>query len=182
MVRTTAIAAFAAASIGIPAAQAADSVTPLAMRALDRGYGKVCSLEMTPVSVGGYYPCLDFGPYRIVKQYGRVTGYVIRDGKQPFLVFRLEDGIGGFTVKGPWETDMPARITIFWNDVVEGRGQDSKDSQDLENERQAAEAYVSGLSKKAPATAPAASPASRETASPGGGGIIDALSGTTATR
>jgi hypothetical protein len=184
MIRSASFLTFALLAAVITPANASDGVTPLAIRAMERGYGKTCSLEMIPVARGGYYPCLDFGPYRLVKQYGRITGYVVREGKQPFLVFRTEEGLGGFTVKGPWEADMPAKIALFWNDVVEGRGQETKASIEIENERLAAEEYVSGLSKP-----PAAKPAPTSSAetiqaapqptTPEAGGILGALSGVT---
>jgi len=192
MIKYWAAIVFSTLVSGQAFAQQAEEVTPLALRAMERGYGGTCSLEMIPVARGGYYPCLDFGPYRIVKQYGRVTGYVVREGRAPYLVFKTEAGEGGFVVRGPWETDMPAKIALFWNDVVEGKGAEAKAKQEIENERQAAEAFIAEQAPKpaaAPSSAPAAVPSSeqqppvrQDSKSGTGGGILDAISGTTPRR
>lgn len=184
MVRILAILAIGMASISAAAGGTADAVAPMALKAMERGHGQTCSLAMVPVASGGYYPCLDFGPYRIVKQYGRITGYVVREGKAPFLVYLTENGEGGFTVRGPWETDMAAKMALFWNDVIEGRGAEMKARQERESERQAAEAYISGLNAKPnPQAVPEADKPDAK-ASPvrnpaAGGGIREVISGTT---
>lgn len=181
MKRIAAILALGALASSPSAAASSDRISGPALKAMDRGYGETCSLAMVPVPKGGYYPCIDFGPYRIVKEYGRVTGYVVRDGKQPFLVYRLENGRGGgFVVPGAWEHDMAAQLAIFWNETVERRGGEARLRQQHESERKAAEAFVSGLPTASITTQASASDASPIPAEAGnGGGVVEALTETT---
>jgi len=165
-------------------------VAEMAERILSRGHGGTCSLAMVPVPRGGYYPCLDFGPYRVVKEYGRVSGYVVRDGKPPYLVMTAGERGQGFVAAGPWETDMPARIVSFWNDIVDGGLERSRQAREADADRRDVEEYVRRLSAPAPATegrraapgdggGPAPEPAGEPAkGAPGsGGGVREAIGG-----
>lgn len=139
-------------TISSVAGDASEIVVSTAEQAIKRGYGGMCSLEMVPVKRGEYYPCLDFGPYRVVMQYERTTGYVVMDGKPPFLVMSAGEGARGFLIKGPWETDMAAKILTYWNDVVQGGSEHRKRMEREEAARREAFEYVSkfGSEQKAP--------------------------------
>jgi hypothetical protein len=76
------------------------------------GHGATCSLAMEPTRTDGYYPCVDFGPYRMVKEYGRVSGFVVGKGRKPFKVFVSDDAGERFVVGGPWESDMAGRLAL----------------------------------------------------------------------
>lgn len=120
-------------------------IADLARKALDKGYGSTCSLEMKPVDRGGYFPCLDFGPYRLVFVYGAVKGFVVQEGREPFPILAGTPDSPEFTREGPWTTDMPARLAMWWNDVVEGGAERQADRQRRSAEEMAAQDYVKKL-------------------------------------
>jgi hypothetical protein len=151
-------------------------VTDLARKAVDKGYGATCSLEMKPVDRGGYFPCLDFGPYRLVFSYGTVKGFVVQTGRAPFPILSGPADDPEFTRQGPWTTDMPARLAMWWNDVVEGGADRQADQQKRSEEERAAQDYVSKLmgkdaqkpAEQPPVAAQAASDQSPSSISPAG--------------
>jgi len=171
--------AFPAGALPARAADASAVVADMADRILARGHGQTCSLAMVPVRGGGYYPCVDFGPYRVVKEYGRISAYVVQEGRPPYLVMTGGERGAGFVVSGPWETDLPARIVMFWNDVVEGGLERGRRARETDAQRQEAEVYIRKLTQPegeaapAPVAAPDAPPPTVGGAS--GGGVVEAL-------
>jgi len=177
-------AAFLVALAGAFPARAGDAtavVAEMTDRILARGHGQTCSLAMVPVRGGGYYPCVDFGPYRVVKEYGRISAYVVQDGKSPYLVMTGGERGAGFVVPGPWETDLPARIVMFWNDVVEGGLERGRRARETDAQRQEAEAYIRKLTQPEEKAAPTATAAPGTPPPPAiggpaaGGGVVEAL-------
>lgn len=126
-------------------AATADIVTDIARKAISKGYGTECSLEMAPVARGGYFPCIDIGPYRVVFTYKSVKGFVIQKDKPPFLVLGGQADAPSFVVDGPWNADMPARVAMWWNDEVEGGSRKLEETQRASTEKKAAEEYVNKL-------------------------------------
>lgn len=118
-------------------------VVDLARKAVDKGYGATCSLEMKPVEAGGYFPCLDFGPYRLVFAYGTVKGFVVQKGREPFLILTGPTEDPAYVRSGPWTADMPARLAMWWNDVVDGGAERQAERQKESDEERAAQEYVS---------------------------------------
>lgn len=133
------------AALAPAAADGPSIVVEMAEKALAKGYGGTCSLEMKPVRTGGYYPCLDFGPYRYVRGYGMVQAFVIQEGKRPFPVLSGPEDAPAWTYSGPWQEDMPARMVLWWNDVVEGMAEKAKAEAAAGTERAAAENYIKEL-------------------------------------
>ncbi len=123
-------------------ADGAGLVVDYAERALSKGYGTTCSLSMVPSKSDGYYPCLDFGPYRYVREYQKVSAYVVGPDKKPFKVMGGTRADPRFSVGGPWEQDMAARMIAFWNDVVEGGAERATNAKQSSKERQDAETYI----------------------------------------
>lgn len=120
-------------------------IVDMAERAIAKGHGTTCGLEMKPVAKGGYYPCLDFGPYRYVRGYGKVYGFVVQVGKQPFSVMSGSELSPAWTYDGPWKEDMPARMVLWWNDTVEGVAFRAESEAAASGERAAAEKYIRGI-------------------------------------
>jgi hypothetical protein len=130
------------ASTGIVRADGANVVVDYAEKALAKGYGTTCSLSMIPNTADGYYPCLDFGPYRYVREYQKISAYVVGPDKKPFQVMGGTRSEPKFSIGGPWEQDMAARMVAFWNDVVEGGAKKAEGVKQTTKERQDAEAYI----------------------------------------
>jgi len=148
----------ALASPGI-AADGPGIVEEMAERALARGYGTMCSLDHKPVDRGGYFPCLDFGPYRYVSGYGKVFGLVVQKDKDPFLVMSGPKGGGAaYLYDGPWNEDMPARMVMWWNETVEGTAARQAAREAAAAERKAAEEYIRTLRGESAVQAPAPRP------------------------
>ena len=123
-------------------------VSEYAQKAIKMGYGAECSLGMKVVGVGGYYPCLDFGPYRIVVKYQEVAGFIIQKGFAPYKIFEGPEEKLVFIRNGPWNNDVVVQMTEWWSNVVEG-GSIRKSEMKLQNTRQtAAERYIKSLQKK----------------------------------
>lgn len=129
-------------SAGLAHADGSAVVVDYAEKAMAKGYGTMCSLTMMPSASDGYYPCLDFGPYRYVREYQKVSAYVVGPDKKPFKVMGGTKADPRFTIGGPWETDMAARMVAFWNDTVEGGADKAAKAHQTTKERQEAEAYV----------------------------------------
>lgn len=143
-----------------------DVVAEMALKAIDKGYGATCSLEMKPVRRNGYYPCLDFGPYRFVKGYGKVYGLVVQKDKEPFLVMSGPEGRPAWLYDGPWQTDMPSRVVMFWNDTVEGGATKRGQEEAASAEKQAAAEYIRKLNGEDKPEKPAAAAPSAAAAKP----------------
>jgi len=138
----------------LPIAAAAEtvpvSVPEAAEKALEKGYGASCSLEMLPVEGGAYYPCLDFGPYRYVRKYGHSDIYVAMKDRKPFLVASGPAQAMKWTVVGPWMQDISGRMALWWADTVEGAAL-KKQMTEAEAEAQAAAAeYIRSLNGDPP--------------------------------
>lgn len=154
--RALALAALPAALLPGPAAAADDGaafVVDRAERAIGKGYGEMCSLEMEPVQHGGYYPCLDFGPYRIVFEYRKVSGFVVQEGHPPFKVMGGGEDDPSFARNGPWVADMPARMASWWNEIVEGGAARARARTLAEARRSVAETYIRSLGGSSPVPA-----------------------------
>ncbi|MNU31219.1 hypothetical protein D3C71_197380 [compost metagenome] len=170
--RTTSIskvmAALALATLSPPLATAAESDTnaiDTARRAISMGYGTECSLDMKPVDRGGYYPCIDIAPYRIVFLYGSVRVFVAQKDRSPFPVMEGPQESPVFTVDGPWTADLSARVALWWRDTVEGGAHKAQEMQQQSESKKAAEEYVNKLmGKEEPKAAPATPPAAQPTA------------------
>ncbi len=131
---SAALALAAPASAGDRSAQAA---VETALAAMDRGYGAACSLANKPVPSGGYWPCVDIGPYRFVKEYGRVRAFVVVKDGDPYPIMVSTDGDAEFTVGGRWSQDMPRRVAAWWEDEVL-RARQRRDAASGEDGRHAA--------------------------------------------
>lgn len=103
--------------------------------ALDRGHGGSCSLSAEPVARGGYYPCLDIGPYRFVAEYGRMRAFVLIEGQAPFPILHSQSGQVEFLVRGPWQDDLAERVSTWWEDEVSG-GRARREAQEQGTKRQ----------------------------------------------
>lgn len=123
-------------------------VSEYAQSAIKRGYGTKCSLEMKPVDTGGYYPCLDFGPYRYVVEYQRISGYVVQAGMQPYKIFQGPLGGINFTVDGLWRQDVPVQMLSWWSDVVEGGAVRDQIAKQSSTRKSAVERYIQSLADK----------------------------------
>lgn len=117
-------------------------VVDFAERALAKGYGSMCSLAMVPSTTDGYYPCIDFGRYRYVREYQKVSGYVVGKDKKPFKIMGGTAQDPRFTIGGPWEQDMPSRVVMFWNDIIEGGAEKAQSVMESTKEREEAEALI----------------------------------------
>jgi hypothetical protein len=165
--RTTSIskvlAAMALVTLSPATASAADNDTTAidtARRAISMGYGAECSLEMKPVDRGGYYPCIDIAPYRIVFLYGAVRVFVAQKDRAPFPVMEGPQDSPVFTIDGPWTADLSARVALWWRDTVEGGAHKAEEMQQNSESKKAAEEYVNKLrGKEDPKPAPQAQPA-----------------------
>ncbi len=140
-----------------------------AEKAIAKGYGKTCDLSMQPSNQDGYYPCIDFGPYRYVREYQKVSAYVVGPGRTPFKIMAGTSQSPKFILGGPWEQDFAARAVMFWNDIVEGGEEKAKEQLQSSKAREDAESYVNGIIGKpkvaqpqSPGTA-ALKPASEDT-------------------
>jgi hypothetical protein len=140
---STALAASASAEVG-----GARIVVEYAEKAIAKGYGAMCSLSMAPVKSGGYYHCLDFGPYRYVKGYESVSAYVVQQGKPPYQVMSGPIADPVFVIGGPWMQDMPLRVIAYWNDVVDGGAARIKQATEATGRKKAAEEYINSLVQK----------------------------------
>jgi hypothetical protein len=132
------------------AAHAETDTTALdtARRAISMGYGAECSLEMKPVESGGYYPCIDISPYRIVFLYGSVRVFVAQKGRAPFPIMEGPQDSPVFTIDGPWTADLSARVALWWRDHVEGGARQAAEVQRDSESKKAAEEYVNKLMGK----------------------------------
>jgi hypothetical protein len=90
------------------------------LAALDRGHGTMCDLSNRPAPRGGYFPCVDVGPYRFVKGYGTLSAFVVVADAAPFPVFRAGENGEEFLVRGQWMRDLAPRVAAWWSDEVGG--------------------------------------------------------------
>ena len=123
-------------------------VVEYAEKAISKGYGAMCSLAMVPVKAGGYYHCIDFGPYRYVKGYESVAAFVIQQGKAPYQVMGGTPQDPVFVMEGPWAQDLPMRVIAYWNNVVEGGADKLRKAQETSGRKKAAEEYINSLVEK----------------------------------
>lgn len=121
-VRLASAAAFSIAiAAAAPAAADDASVVVRTARALmDSGRFVRCGLDMQPNDRNGYYRCFDFGPYRVVEDYPRLSVFVTAGG-EPFRIFAAEAGRGSFLFQGPWATDLAPRLAKYAADAVADR-------------------------------------------------------------
>ena len=139
----------------------------LAEQAISKGHGNMCDLEMKPVRSGGYYHCLDFGPYRYVRGYNKVSGYVIEKGKPPFAIFEGPRDNPDFIYDGPWVSDVTARMVMWWSDNIERTSREYEAKARQKSRAVSAAEYISSLNKptepadKEPPLAPANIPSTK---------------------
>jgi len=143
------LAAIAATSIPSPAS-ADDGLAAIdtARRAISAGHGADCSLDMKPVARGGYYPCIDIPPYRIVFAYGSVKAFVIQKDRLPYPIMDAPQESPAFLRDGPWKSDMSARVALWWSDTVEGGARRVQETKERTENQKAAEDYVNKLMGK----------------------------------
>nr|WP_250807216.1 hypothetical protein [Neorhizobium tomejilense] len=150
-IRTLAAALTLVAAISSPSKAemgGARIVVEYAEKAIAKGYGSMCSLAMVPVKTGGYYHCLDFGPYRYVKGYESVSAYVVQQGKAPYQVMAGPPSNPVFAIEGPWSQDLPMRVIEYWNEVVEGGAAKARKAEESTGRKKAAEEYINSLVQK----------------------------------
>lgn len=123
-------------------------VVEFAEKAIAKGYGSMCSLAMVPVKTGGYYHCIDFGPYRYVKGYESVSAFVVQQGQPPYQVMGGTPSNPEFVIRGPWEGDLPMKVITYWNEVVEGGAAKVRKVEETTGRKKAAEEYINSLVKK----------------------------------
>jgi hypothetical protein len=118
-----ALAAGAILSAQTSAVQADDASTIVrtAKALMDSGRYARCGLDMQPAEKTGYYRCFDFGPYRIVEDYPKLSVFVTAGG-DPFRVFAAEGGRGEFLFQGPWVADVGPRLAKYAADAVAQKG------------------------------------------------------------
>jgi hypothetical protein len=110
----------APAALDQPVAERMAKAIAIASKAIARGYGQTCDLKAMPSRAQGYYPCVDIGPYRFVREYAdastRMVGYLVAGGEP----FRFVESTGRATtllVSGPWENDLLPRATSYDEDI-----------------------------------------------------------------
>lgn len=99
------------------AADDAAIVARTAKALMDSGRFVRCGLDMQPTDRNGYYRCFDFGPYRVVEDYPRLSVFVTAGG-DPFRIFAAEAGRGTFLFQGPWASDLAPRLVKYAADAV----------------------------------------------------------------
>jgi hypothetical protein len=87
---------------------------------MDSGRFVRCGLDMKPSESGGYYRCFEFGLYRVVEDYPRLSVFVTGE-EAPFRIFATENGRGGFLYSGPWTVDLAPRLAKYAADVVSNK-------------------------------------------------------------
>lgn len=126
----------------VPVADQMNQAVRIAVKAIDRGYGQTCDLKAMPAAAGnGYYPCIDIGPYRFVREYSnagyRIAGYLVASG-DPFRFLETTGATANLLIKGPWETDLLPRAVKF-DDDISGASADRKRMLEPETKRVEAE-------------------------------------------
>ncbi|MTH94933.1 hypothetical protein [Roseibium sp. RKSG952] len=122
-----------------------------AKRAVSKGYGDMCDLDMMPNRRDPYYECLDFKLYRIVFEYGRTRGFVVLEDGTPVEIFRHTAGDASFFVSGPWEEDMPVALAEWWSETLsDGSGSESLRDLAAEYVRKTRTPQTSDTQKSAP--------------------------------
>lgn len=87
---------------------------------MDIGYGSMCSLTYEVSEKERYYRCFDIGPYRFVKTYSGVQGFVLSPGNLPFHIMHIENGKVVYLYQGSWTTDLESRVGRWWFDEIGG--------------------------------------------------------------
>jgi hypothetical protein len=125
----------------VPVAEQMNQAVRIAVKALDRGYGQTCDLKAMPAARGGYYPCVDIGPYRFVSEYAnagfRIAGYLVAGG-EPFRFLEATGATANLLIKGPWETDLLPRA-VKYEDDISGASTERKRMMEPEAKRAEAE-------------------------------------------
>ncbi len=107
-------------SVDQPVADRMARAIAIASKAIDRGYGRLCDLKAMPSRTAGYYPCVDIGPYRFVRDYAnasaRMVGYLAAGG-EPFRFVESAGRVTTLLVSGPWETDLLPRAVKYDEDI-----------------------------------------------------------------
>jgi hypothetical protein len=133
----------------------ATTVVRTAKALMDSGRFVRCGLDMQPTDKGGYYRCFDFGPYRVVEDYPRLSVFVTAGG-EPFRIFAAEAGRGSFLFQGPWATDLAPRLAKYAADAVaEKAGGANADVRRLEAEARLGAVIDAERPKPPPAPEPA---------------------------
>lgn len=134
----------------IPVAEQMNRAVQIAVKALDRGYGQTCDLKAMPAVTGGYYPCIDIGPYRFVREYAnagfRIAGYLVAGG-EPFRFLETTGAHANLLIQGPWETDLLPRAVKF-EDEISGTSAERKRLMEPEAKRAEAERRLRDFQNK----------------------------------
>lgn len=170
----TAIAAFAFIALTTHAASAEEDLaaaTAVAERAISMGYGTECTLELEPAPGGlGYWPCVDFGPYRYIKGYGEARFAVTQEDRKPFVVAHGKNGQLAWLHDGPWQRDLRQRVVGWWSDVAGGGAARAQAEAERSEAAEAAAAYIRSLNGEPPVTPSQAEP------EPGPSPVTEAIS------
>lgn len=134
----------------IPVAEQMSRAVQIAVKALDRGYGQTCDLKAMPTPTDGYYPCIDIGPYRFVREYAnagfRIAGYLVAGG-EPFRFLESSSAGTNLLIQGPWETDLLPRAVKFEGDIS-GANAERKRLMEPETKRAEAERRLRDFQNK----------------------------------
>lgn len=104
----------------LPGAALADDASTIVRTAkglMDSGRYVRCGLDMKPSEGAGYYRCFEFGLYRVVEDYPRLSVFVTGEDA-PFRIFAAENGRGSFLFSGPWTTDLAPRLAKHAADAI----------------------------------------------------------------
>lgn len=129
------------------AADTVSAVAEMAEKAISKGYGAECSLEYQLVTQGGYYPCIDFGPYRYVREYQKIVIAVVQKDKKPFPILSGRPTESSFIYDGPWQRDLADKMTIWWYETVDGNKARREQEAQASSERSAAAEYIDALNR-----------------------------------
>lgn len=132
----------------------ASTIVRTAKSLMDSGRYVHCGLDMQPAETAGYYRCFDFGPYRVVEDYPRLSVFVTAGG-DPFRIFAAERGRGEFLFQGPWVSDVAPRLAKFAADTVAGgKPSPSQDVRRLDAEARLGKVIEAERPKPPPELAP----------------------------
>lgn len=151
-----ALAALAAATAALSPALAEDvaSIVRTAKGLMDSGRYVRCGLDMKPSEGAGYYRCFEFGLYRVVEDYPRLSVFVTGEDA-PFRIFAAENGRGSFLFSGPWTTDLAPRLAKHAADAVSKKDADpSAEARRLDAEARLGKLIDSERPKPPPEPAP----------------------------
>ena len=141
----------------------ASTIVRTAKALMDSGRYARCGLDMQPAEKTGYYRCFDFGPYRIVEDYPKLSVFVTAGG-DPFRIFAAEGGRGEFMFQGPWVADVAPRLAKYAADAVAQKGAaPSQDVRRLDAEARLGKVIESERPKPSPEPDPMPSAAAAPT-------------------